>query len=1269
MRIADRHIEWDARSVLTWQYDKAVNMIAFLSLWQKWIDINCSQLFYGCASRIITRDNAVANGYTSLSKDFFMTDATDVVKSFTTVSGIKDTLIPIAQNWKNTDTKNEQSDAKSGTKLIETNGREMVNHIGDTFKMRVKKLFKYSVGDDGTLTKEWVNCSEDETYAVRPSTEEYTPHDVTKREACGSVSGTNYWFETEYEYTYATWNGEQWVECPTYNNEYSGGWFADIFAIDTCNEFGLLLWAKLIGVELPNLYGTESTKTVANTDEQNEVWRTYIKARFYRLLTNGSMNDIVQYLHYVFAQFDNHEILVTDGGSYELGTVNGDVFNEAYNTETDASGSVRSGYVCTIVEVDPNDAKHEGWDVTDRTLDTFRNIETIIKVGYKVYVTNVDDTSSFDEKTVVGTGIDCITATHDEHGTKTVPNKVKVKFLEDWKEGYTIVSVGDTEMTVKDGAGTESQTVKSVCVLDDDSGEWVEGYYAHAVKDANTITVMDGIGETHDVAQDHIKVHFYGDWKEGYTVEEVVSSAYIVVKDADGEFETTVNSVQLYNESTEEYDADYVVDSVDHSSFMVQDANGVRSYTENQYVKMVPYDDIEYYGVKLMTISYSCEFDQNTTERAILNISDFLPHPSAVLSENTMFAGEDIAFGFNSHNFLANCIPYVVKGDDNKGYYVYPYQDPDASDCDVPKKLKIVGSRTTSKSYLEDKETLTESLRASKTIGAWDNIFLCHVVNANGSRGTAKWAVGTEWDGHIVDSKDTDPETVSKFIGQTSLYRYKADGTVMTGLVMTPVIYDALIADTKLSGYIRKVDGAAKKYYDGKYDPTDVDPTKWKALTATTTGGVTKYSYQYKNGWETETQTYEIEFDEQGEPLYVNRENRCYASYEEAQNAICRIESYNAENGDYTPLPIAQNQNIANTQTVSYGGDFFSRYLILKTLALANVTWKEFNLFGRKEIDPKNGGYFKGGQESTPVGLTEIVRVLMGNDTVARRFELWHKSYVQRMGVMMQEVDSLKVFAQSDTSENRYYHTTEFDKDGKFVPSTNISASNRLKTTEFLGMKIKYTRPDRTRRTVETPEFAARHPLNELFVLEDGTVYTQAPESGTYIIDFKYEERYVKEDGTVTTTKPTSGNYVTDHVFKGVRFIYKLKKNETDDDTTLPWATRLAKYERLKMSDVGLEGGTWLQNGKFAMMPTCDYGFMKYNFKSVTESEELLTPNVLYYYGFGNITGGGNTYGGKAIPTPSGSAEDQPYEKELALIELWGQNNLETMNNGGLSST
>jgi hypothetical protein len=1287
MRIADRHIEWDARSVLTWQYDKAVNMIAFLSLWQKWIDLNCNKVFYGSETRKVTADNCSDYGYSTL-KDAFDTTDKDIIVKYVTVDALKSVLIAIAQTWKDTDTKNEQTDEKTGSTIIKTQGRAMVKHIGDMFTLRDKKLYKYSVDSDGSITKEQVNASEDDSYDWVEDTYEKTVSKYTNAEITRSVAGTGFWFETEYEYTYVTWNGEQWVTCPTYNHEYAGGWFADIYAIDTCNEFGLLLWAKLIGVELPAVYGTESTKSVDEYDEQNEVWRTYLKARFYRILTNGSMNDIVAYLHSVFAQFDNHEIQVEDGGSYELGSVNGDKFNEAFNTETDSSGNVTSGYVCTIVEVDPNDATHKAWDVADKSLDTFRNAETIIKVGYKVNVTDVSaPTAEPKETTVVSIGNDCITVSHSELGTKTCENKVKVKFLGDWKEGCEITSVADDSMTVKDASGAESDTVKSVCVYSEEEEEWCEGYTVVGLNTDGTVRLIYKLGGYSNVAQGNIKVHFYGDWEDGYSVDEVVSDSEIVVVDEGGAQKNTVNDVCVYNSTADVYDEGYVVDSVDHSSFCVADADGIKSFAENQYVTMAKFADIKYYGVKLMTIKYSCEFDQNDIERAILNISDFLPHPSAVLSENTMFAGEDIVFGFNSHNYNDKCLPTVVSGTDGNSYYVYPYQDFEESDCDIPVELKVVGDRNASVSYLTEKESITQRLRAEREIGSFDNIFVCHVVGTNGEKCAAKWAVGTKFDCHL--NGDEAKDEVSKFVGQTALYKYNSDGTVMTGIAMTPVMYDELVNDAKLQGYIRKVAKYNGKwcYYDGKYDPTSVNVSKWKELTVktTTTDGVTTktYSYDYYQYGSTTAQTYEVEFDESGEPKYINVELRCYKNHSEAQNAIARIESYNDDNGDVTPLVVSSNQNIANTQTVSYAGDFFNRYLMLKNEELAALIWKEFNLFGRKDIDPKNGGYFKGGEDSTPVGLTEIVRILMPLSTnvtkgadgknYARNFELWHKNTIQRLGTMMKEVDARKVWAtDSDTSEDSYLHTTEFNDNGVFVASTNIMHANRMKTTEYVGLKIKYTRTDRNPRKESDAEYIKyldettktrvdtinTHAVNELFLLENGTAYEKSPESGTYIVDF------------VNTSVKVNDAVGYEHVFKGVRFLYKLKDGESDDDTTLPWATRLAKYRRLTMDDVGGTGSADLIPGTNAvLMPTCDYGFMKYNFVNVTEVDELGTPNVWYYYGYGLVDDTTDTTGGKAIPTPDGSSKTQVYDDEINLFELWGQNQLMTMNNGGLSST
>lgn len=1242
MRIADRHIEWDAKSVLTWQYDKAVNMIAFLSLWQKWVDLNCSQMFYGCKSRLITKDNASENGY-SFTRMFGDESAPDVVTKYSTVSDIKSELIGVSQGWLNTDARNEQSGK------IESTGRQVVFHTGDTFKMRIKKLYRVTLDEDGKLVREWVGSEDDESYGKVEEGVTVVSNSVANGVTGVSDDGNPEWYETENEYTYVTWNGEQWVQCPTYNHEYTGGWFADIFAIDTCNEFGLLLWAKLIGVELPVLYGTESGKTSAQTDEQNEIWRTYIKARFYRLLTNGSMNDIITYLHHVFAQFDNHQIIVDDGGSYEIGVVTGDVFTEAYNTITDATGSVTSGYVCSVVRVDPNTIP---WDVTDQEHDIFRNSDTLIKVGYRVNVTDVADKDKKSDMTVVETGLDCITAgLEDGGGVKTFRNVIKVQLLGEWQEGYTITKVEDGFIEVENANGEKSSTIKNVAIYDADRKEIQEGYLVVSVNDGGTVTLEGADNSRVTVDQESVRVRFYGDWVEGYTVDEYVSASEIIVVDAEGNKYTTKNSVWIYDELAEDYVKGYKVYSVDHASLIVMNEEKVRQYVENQYIKMVPYLDIEYFGVKLMTIAYSCEFDQNVIERAILNISDFLPHPSAVLSENTMFAGDDIPFGFNTHNFIEACLPTVVKGTDNKNYYVFPYQDVEESDCDIPKKLRILRPRNTELSYIADKSDTTQVYRGSGDIGRWDNIFVCHMVGSNGSgvtgaKGAAYWAVGTEWDCHVEDSEETDVETVSKFVGQTTLYKYDSEGMVVTGFVMTPIIYTEsnIVDGVKANGYIRKIDSERKKWYDGQYDPTNIDSTKWKDLskrTETYEDGRTEeiYYYEYTPIGADEPEQYDIEFDIDGEAKYINYELRCYANYEEAQNAVRRIESYNTES-EITPLAIATNQNIGNLQTVSYAGDFFTRYLMFVTEKLFNVPWKEFNLFGRKSIDPNNGGYFKGGLEGTPVGLTEIVRVFLKGsgsekDTIPRSFELWHKNYIQRLDVMMD------------------------DESG---------------TLEFHGIKISYTRTDRNRRNVANPVYEGKHPVNELFKFENGEDYDLAPPSGTYIVDFLYEPYEYKYNYQYGLgEEDVEERTVKDYVFKGIRFKSKLKVGESDEDLSLSWTDRLNKYDSLYLSDVMVGGDTQRKVSSYVMMPTCDYGFMKYRFKTNSDGsiqEELDIPNAEYYYGYGDYGPGSDedTYGGKPIPSSEGSVEDEPYEKELAIIELWGQNQLETLDHGNLAS-
>lgn len=1301
MRIADRKITWDARSVLTWQYDKAVNMIAFLSLWQKWIDVNCNQVYHGSETRLITKENCSDNGYSSFSSAYdssthpYSSDDT-CIKKYDTVDALKSALIPISQNWKSKDAVSEASDANTGTTLIEDNGREIVNHIGDTFKMSAKRMYRCYLDDDGGIVREWINVVDDTAYATNPDTEEDDGNSVKSEVAKASVAGLGNWYESERVDTYVTWNGEQWVECPTYNHEYAGGWYNDIYAIDTCNEFGLNLWAKMIGVELPMIYSSDTDKTCAQQDENNEIWRTYLKARFYRIMTNASMHEVKKYLHYVFEQFDNHEILVDDGGLYDIGTVSDGTFIEAQNSASDSSGATGSGAVVTIVTVDPEDTAHE-WDVTNTLLDTFRNDETIVKVGYKLLVTDSRDATKAAEKmTVASLGKDCVTVSNANGSyTFTEANEVKARFLGDWLDGYTILRTENGYLICKSPDGDEVETVNRVRVKDS-AGEWIDDCYVVTVS-GTLVTVGDQIGRTHFIQSDAAQVKVFGDWEENYTVVSYDSeTGKITVADEDGNETETENSVCIYDNSLSEWAVDMSVVSVDHNGYVVQSDDGTSKTVDSAYTKMCPYLDIKYYGVDMMTIKYSSEFNQSVIERVILSLSDFLPHPSAVLSSNTMFAGEDLIFGFNTKNVLPTALYSKVPDEDGNYYYVSPYQSADDNDCGIPVVLRTV-CEYSGGSYLAEKETVLSekhTMRSiddvmadtdkttNKVIPSWVDIFVCYAVNANGTKGKGYWAYGVKWE-----------DAPTGYANQCPLYKYDSAGKVVTGSEATPIMYDesCLVGEKYVGGWYVKVakNGSKWQYYDGRYDQTNAVSSKWKDLLGGSGSSPYYYKYTPIGGAETE---YIVEFDEDGEPKYVNSELRCFKDYEAADNSIARRESYNAGT-EACPLDSAQNQCIANAQSVTYAGEFISDL----------ERMKEYNLFKRKDIDAKNGGYFKGSADSTPVGFTEIVRAYLkedyekegGVDNEPRRYELWYKNAVTREGIMMKEVYARKSSDISATYEPStvadeyasYYHESEFSN-GVFTGAqtiTNLATlkADRVVTKEFVGIKIKYSRTEE-KRTTGTDKYSPfgvqTHPVQEYFLHEPKSTtgqfdlsneYKTPPKEGTYIIDFVYTPIDIKKTVEVTENGVTTKVIQTETYqrFRGVRFLMKLKDGETDNDANLSWSDRLAKYEYLTKSDVGESGMAKLVPGtNAAMMPTCDYGFKKYKFADI-EKQDSQIQNVSYYYGCGYDPNAGkpySTYGGKAIPTPITLPKESVFETELSLISLWGQNNLESMGHGGL---
>lgn len=241
--------DFNADSVVLHQYDKAINMLGFLGSMQAWHRENVKEFWEGSATTLKTIDFGTAQ----------------------TSDGQLGVLQALAQSW-----------YQDGT---------MQDHVGDMYK----------IADDPVLTRYYRNSSEAvQTMVV--ATGQTAIDSWYKNHPDSLASDSNGWYEYSTSDTYWAWNGTEWVKQPWFDNSHVGGWFYNVMNIDTCNEYGLSLWAKMIGIVLPEYDQDADVAYISYYYNKLCVWRNFIKASFFRLSSNGSMSDINKYFTMIFGK-------------------------------------------------------------------------------------------------------------------------------------------------------------------------------------------------------------------------------------------------------------------------------------------------------------------------------------------------------------------------------------------------------------------------------------------------------------------------------------------------------------------------------------------------------------------------------------------------------------------------------------------------------------------------------------------------------------------------------------------------------------------------------------------------------------------------------------------------------------------------------------------------------------------------------------------------------------------------------------------------------
>lgn len=274
MRVFHPKYDFNAQSVVLHQYDKALNMLAYLGKMQEWYDGNVKEFWEGTPTTLMQTEKPVAS---------------------------VEELHQIAQSW--------YDEGKCVSIHTDEPSLKTVSapHIGEMYAI-----------DNDTILKRCHKGENNETIEeiVATGSSEISEWYKNHPEVPAYDSGEDTWLEIEESKTYWAWDGTEWLKMPSWDNTKVNGWYLDVMNIETCSEFGLSLWAKMVGVVLPeyDMDISDIGQEVAYYFNKISVWRNFIKASFFRLTSNGSLADINRYFYMIFGKLRGGTIEIEDGG-------------------------------------------------------------------------------------------------------------------------------------------------------------------------------------------------------------------------------------------------------------------------------------------------------------------------------------------------------------------------------------------------------------------------------------------------------------------------------------------------------------------------------------------------------------------------------------------------------------------------------------------------------------------------------------------------------------------------------------------------------------------------------------------------------------------------------------------------------------------------------------------------------------------------------------------------------------------------------------------
>lgn len=301
MRIYQPQSDFNAESVVLHQYDKAINLLRWLGEMQSWHTANVKEFWEGRSATLKEKDEN--------NKVLKFSSINELVETRGTLyyEEVQTKLLGEYKVAKESNDVEKADELKRTIDNLETlwgvvGAAYSDEHIGEMFRFENDPILVMCVKTSDGIVRTEVS-DPDGGLSV-----------VYKRD---DINGTQTWYEFERSYTYVVWNGTEFVKQPNYDSSHVGGWFYNVMNIDTCNTFGLSLWAKMIGVVLPEYNRDIDMSFATYYYNKVNIWRQFIRASFFRLSSNGSAYDIARYFNMIFGRVKGGGITITDGGLLE----------------------------------------------------------------------------------------------------------------------------------------------------------------------------------------------------------------------------------------------------------------------------------------------------------------------------------------------------------------------------------------------------------------------------------------------------------------------------------------------------------------------------------------------------------------------------------------------------------------------------------------------------------------------------------------------------------------------------------------------------------------------------------------------------------------------------------------------------------------------------------------------------------------------------------------------------------------------------------------